>query len=190
MTGDSIRQDWPGVLEMIKAKRRVTWMMLQNASVVSLDENILTLRFPRQGDVKGFTAGKYDDVVKQALNARYGVNLVVRAISGPDTSAGGGGSRRPAPPVPPRSDAPWPDEPPPDEDDPAASQSGAPPRWSEERGARDEGRGTREGGGSERRGTPFDPDDEESSAPVSAELTGVGLIQRELGGEVISEVED
>jgi hypothetical protein len=37
----------------------------------------------------------------------------------------------------------------------------------------------------------FDPDDEENvSAPISAELTGMALVQRELGGEIIAEYED
>jgi hypothetical protein len=37
----------------------------------------------------------------------------------------------------------------------------------------------------------FDPDDEDNmSAPVSAELTGMALVQRELGGEIIAEYED
>ncbi|MBO0802717.1 MAG: DNA polymerase III subunit gamma and tau, partial [Nocardiopsaceae bacterium] len=96
VTVDVLRQDWPHVLEMIKSKRRVAWMMLQNASVVSLDEHVLMLRFPRQGDVKGFTTGQYDDMLKKALNARYGVNLVIRAVAGPD-SGPGGGQRRPGP---------------------------------------------------------------------------------------------
>jgi DNA polymerase-3 subunit gamma/tau len=211
---------------MIKSKRRVAWMMLQNASVVSLDENVLMLRFPRQGDVKGFAAGQYDKLLEQALESRYGKKLVVRASSGPDTGPGGGGRRgpagrgptpvgpvspapAPAPPSVPAPEpgspmggsgtegAPWPDAPTDDEPAPA-SQGAAPPRWGQERGARNEPRARREGGGSERPGgewdstdSDFDPDDEDmSSDSASPELTGVGLIQRELGGEVIAEFED
>ena len=176
------------MLDMIKGKRRVAWMMLQNASVVSVEENVLMLRFPRQGDVKGFTAGQYDEMLKQALNARYGVNLMVRAISGPDTGSGGGaGPRRPAPPPPPApatssATAPAPAAPAPaPEPQTSVSQRQAPPPPSPSRDnppfPSDE---------------DFDPDDEDMdmSGPVSAELTGVGLIQRELGGEVIGEYED
>jgi DNA polymerase-3 subunit gamma/tau len=36
----------------------------------------------------------------------------------------------------------------------------------------------------------FDPDDEDMSVPVSNELTGMALVQRELGGQVIAEYED
>jgi DNA polymerase III subunit gamma/tau len=90
---DELRQGWGGVLETIKSKRRVAWMLLNNASVVSLDEGVLTLRFPRQGDVKGFASSGYEDLLKQVLHARFGVNVMVRAISGPDT---GPAERRPS----------------------------------------------------------------------------------------------
>jgi DNA polymerase-3 subunit gamma/tau len=197
---------------MIKSKRRVAWMMLQNASVVSLDENILMLRFPRQGDVKGFAAGQYDKLLEQALESRYGKKLVVRASSGPDTGSGGGGRRNPAgrgpapvspapAPAAPAAPAvpapapgpapaspepgpatggsgaegtPWPDAP--TDDEPSPTQLNA-PSWARESGSASD--------------SDFDPDDEDmSSDSVSPELTGVGLIQRELGGEIIAEFED
>jgi DNA polymerase-3 subunit gamma/tau len=191
VTTDSLRQDWPQVLEMIKSKRRVAWIMLQNASVVSVEENTLMLRFPRQGDVKGFTTGQYDEMLKQALNARYGVNLMVRAVSGPTPPSGGGGSggggpRRPSPPPPPDpvppASAPVPAAPAPvPSPEPSASQRQAPrpapPPQDEAPFPSD---------------SDFDPDDEDMdvSGTASAELTGVGLIQRELGGEIIGEYED
>jgi DNA polymerase III subunit gamma/tau len=87
-TTDSLRQGWDGVLEAIKSKRRVAWMLLSNASVVSLDEGVLTLRFPRQGDVKGFASSGYEDLLKQVLHARFGVKVGIRAISGPDSGPG------------------------------------------------------------------------------------------------------
>jgi hypothetical protein len=36
----------------------------------------------------------------------------------------------------------------------------------------------------------FDPDDEDMAAPASAELTGMALVQRELGAQIIGEFED
>jgi hypothetical protein len=36
----------------------------------------------------------------------------------------------------------------------------------------------------------FDPDDDDMSAPMSMELTGMALVQRELGAEIIAEYED
>jgi DNA polymerase III subunit gamma/tau len=242
VTADSIRQDWHNVLELIKAKRRVAWMMLQNASVVSLDENVLMLRFPRPGDVKGFTTGGYEETLKQALQARYGVNLVVRAISGPDSGPGGRGpaGRGPAPapaPVSPSADGPGPAGPvsassPAFVPGPVADQgqgsassagsavpgspggsssgpgavsgpavsAGAPgtpalsgaPAAAPQAAAAPAAAGPSSGGN----GIPFpadddfDPDDEDMSAPMSMDLTGMALVQRELGAEIIAEYED
>jgi DNA polymerase-3 subunit gamma/tau len=36
----------------------------------------------------------------------------------------------------------------------------------------------------------FDPDDEDMSAPVADDLTGMALVKRELGGQVIAEFDD
>ena len=114
-TADALRQGWDGVLDAVKAQRRVAWMLLSNASVVSLDEGVLTLRFPRQGDVKGFQSSGYEELLKKVLHARFGVNVVVRAISGGDPPPGE--RRRPGPePVPPAPSpppAPAPAAPPP-----------------------------------------------------------------------------
>jgi DNA polymerase-3 subunit gamma/tau len=216
LTAELLRQDWPHVLEMIKAKRRVAWMMLQNASVVSLDENVLMLRFPRQGDVKGFTTGQYDEMLKQALQARYGVNLAVRAISGPDSGPGGGGGgpRRPAP-ITPSAPAP---EPKPSPASAPGRESGSGPVNGLASAPQAQQPPAPESPASQRPAPPaapapsapappppsdqsgdhhpfpsdddFDPDDEDMSAPVSAELTGMALIQRELGAEIIGEYED
>jgi DNA polymerase-3 subunit gamma/tau len=248
ITADSVRQDWHNVLELIKAKRRVAWMMLQNASVVSLEENVLMLRFPRPGDVKGFTTGGYEETLKQALQARYGVNLMVRAISGPDAGPGGRGpaGRGPAPapaPASPPADSTGPPGPGPVSGAaagsgpvtpaPAAGQGqGAPAGAAMPNGAVS-GPGPGPGPGPSAAVAPgqagpamraegpsapapsaapaadgaapsfagngvpfpadddFDPDDEDMSAPVTTmDLSGMALVQRELGAEIIAEYED
>ena len=82
MTIDVLRQAWPNVVEAIKAKGRVAAIVIGNASVASFDEGVLTLRFPRQGDVKGFQGSKYEDLLKQAITAMFGINVVIRAVTG------------------------------------------------------------------------------------------------------------
>lgn len=180
---------------MVKGRRRVAWMMLQNASVVSIEENVLMLRFPRQGDVKGFAAGQYDELLKKTLSERYGVNLMVRAISGPDTGpSGGGGQRRPAPPPQP---SPQPQQAPaqPQQAAPAPSPAPAPPR--PEPAPRPQPPASRQDDSLPPPPEPPDDDDDfypddgdMSSGPATSELSGVGLIQRELGGEIIGEYDD
>ena len=82
VTVDVLRQAWPRVVEAIKAKGRVAAIVIGNASVASFDEGVLTLRFPRQGDVKGFQGSKYEDLLKQAIATMFGINVVIRAVTG------------------------------------------------------------------------------------------------------------
>jgi DNA polymerase-3 subunit gamma/tau len=210
VTADTLREGWDGVLETLKArpKGRVAWMVLGNASVVSLDEGVLTLRFPRQGDVKGFQTGRYEDTLKEVLHARFGVNVAIRAISGADPSGrrSEGAQRAAVPPVPSGLTS------------ERAQRAAGPPVPSGLRtvgapaNAR-RGKTAREGGpeASEqaeraestepevRTSVPdapfpsdddFDPDDEDMTAAASVELTGMALVQRELGGQIIGEFED
>ena len=206
-TAETLRQGWDGVLEAIKTKRRVAWMLLSNASVVSLDEGVLTIRFPRQGDVKGFQSSGYEDLLKQVLHARFGVNVVVRAVSGGDPPPGerrrqGPGPAPPPPPPAPPAGPPAPVQPPagthqaespaaasPTEQQPPPAVAAEPP--PDRAGQR--GGGTGSFGISDLpppQDEEFDPDDEDMALPAAAELTGMALVQRELGAQIIAEYED
>ncbi len=207
-TAEALRQGWDGVLEALKAKRRVAWMLLSNASVVSLDEGVLTLRFPRQGDVKGFQSSGYEDLLKQVLQARFGVNVVVRAVSGGDPPPGErrrqGPGPVPPPPAPPAGQPagarpgkapaavdPSADAPPVAPRPAAAEPSSAPAPPSDGAGRR--GGGTGPFGITDLPPPPdeeFDPDDEDMTVPAAADLTGMALVQRELGAQIIAEYED
>ena len=173
---DSLRKNWDAVLDAIKRERRVAWILLSNASVLSVQDGILTLRFARDGDLKGFSTSGCDADLQRVLSSRFGLNVTVRGVVGGDSGPGqagpapgppdpgpgtaGPGTSRPAAALPPEA-APRPsdhyDEPPeempPDEDEL--------------------------------------PPDEASArrSAAAAELTGMDLIQRELGGQVIGEFE-
>ena len=103
VTTEAIQQGWESVLQALAARRRVAWMVVRTASVVSLDEGILTLRFPRPGDVKGFTSSGYEGLLKEVLNERFSINVMIRAMSGGDPGPGprGRGPDFGAPPSPP-----------------------------------------------------------------------------------------
>ena len=168
---ESLRQNWDAVLEAVKQERRVAWMLLSNASVLSMADGILTLRFPRDGDLKGFSVSGHDAVLKRVLSARFGLNVTVKGVAGGDAPAGAPGVR-PGRAVP----APGPGRQP-----PAAAPEFAP---ADPAGYDDEPPDD----------MPADemPADEPSpdDRPVrTAELTGMDLIQRELGGQVIGEIE-
>jgi DNA polymerase III subunit gamma/tau len=162
-SADSLRQNWSSVLDAVKRERRVAWILLSNASVLSLDDGVLTLRFARDGDLKGFSTSGCDVDLKRVLSTGFGLNVAVRGVSGADPDAGMTRSAGPARPAlgsqgrasHPPAGAPHHHDEPPDELAPADA------------------------------GEPAD-----DQAPDAAELTGMDLIQRELGGQVIGEIED
>jgi DNA polymerase-3 subunit gamma/tau len=208
VTTETLIQAWPHVLDAVKAKGRVAAIVIGNASLVSLDEAVLTLRFPRQGDVKGFVNSKYEDLLKQVINSMYGINIVVRAVTGGDTPPAGG---RPGPaPVPPAAPPSAPQEPPASRPGPA--ESAMPPvAYPQGPSAPDTGSA---GGAGDTQGPfgtngfpsgdlpplppppspdddeDFDLDDEDMSATMEADLSGMALVKRELGGQVIAEYTD
>jgi DNA polymerase-3 subunit gamma/tau len=180
---DSLGKNWNAVVEAVKQESRVAWALLRNASVVSLDGGILTLRFPSVGEMKGFSVSGHDAVLKRVLSTEFGLNVTVKGVTGTDP---GGGSQRPDPVSPGPGQGPAPDG----NSDPAAlSISGS----SSGRPARDLGRRPRR---DEPPAAEIPPDDmppdelDGDQPPVTTELTGMDLIQRELGGQVIGEIED
>jgi DNA polymerase III subunit gamma/tau len=165
---DRLRKNWDAVLEAVKRERRVASILLSNASVVSLQDGILTLRFAGEGELKRFSTGDYDADLKRILSTGFGLNVMIKGVVGGGagvTSGSPGPSRQPEPaaPVVARSVAGSPefagndDEPP---DDVVPDDM------------------------------PPDEPSANDAASGPAELTGMDLIQRELGGQVISEIED
>ena len=159
-----LRQRWPEILEAVKGKRRVAWMLLSNATVHSVEGGVLTMLFPREGDAKGFVASGCDRDLIGVLTSVLNLNLRIKAMSaaqlastpGAPRSAHGGpdelSAKAPAavqmPPEPPH------DPEPPHTLSAEAQYDSAP------------------------------------AQPVSQDLTGMDLIARELGGRVIAEIDE
>ncbi|WUH92447.1 DNA polymerase III subunit gamma and tau [Streptomyces sp. NBC_00433] len=105
-----VRQMWPQILDAVKNRRRLTWMLLfNNAQVSGFDGETLQVGFDNPGARNSFTNSGSEDVLKQAINDALGVQWRIEAIvdpSGGGGGAGGGGfggggggsSRPPAPP--------------------------------------------------------------------------------------------
>jgi DNA polymerase III subunit gamma/tau len=140
---DALRQDWGAVLEAVRQESKVAWILLSQASVLSLEDGVLTLRFARDGDLKGFSTSRHDAVLKRVLGAGFGLNVTVRGVVGAASGTPGPGPSATAPP-------------------------------------------SVAGNGDELSDEP--PADDQAPAPPG--LTGMDLIQRELGGQVIGEIED
>ncbi len=172
----SVRQLWPHVLESIKAKRRVTWMLLyEKASVLSLESGVLTLGLPDAGTARGFSAGDHPEVVRAALLDVVGVEARVDAVphgAAPTPSGGGAAAAPPAAaPAPPADAPPAPPEAPAD----AAPSKAAEARQRAEALAREE---------AERTATPDEPDLADADADDSGK-SGGALIADVLGGRQI-----
>ena len=170
---DSLRQNWDAVLDAVKRERRVAWILLSNASVLSLEDGVLTLRFARDGDLKGFTTSGCDADLRRVLSAGFGLNVTVKGVTGADPGVGPG----PASPGPGPGLA-------------ASDGSGDPEADVPARALRSQPRHEEPPADEV---TPDDmPPDEPDDGPaaVVTELTGMDLIQRELGGRVIGEMED
>jgi hypothetical protein len=164
------------VLEAVKRERRVAWILLSNTSVLSVADGILTLRFTRDGDLKAFGASGHDAILRKVLTADFGLTVSVKGVVGGDAPLGAGGTTPPPAPDPAPAPA------------PAAPAAAAPPA------ARPDS--TRPGF-SARRNEPDDlppepdePSEDDAPADGPGELTGLDLVQRELGGKVIGEFED
>ncbi len=177
---DSLRKNWAAVLEAVKQESRVAWMLLSNANVLSLEDGILTLRFPRDGEMKGFSVSGHDAVLKRVLSARFGLTVTVKGVTGGDAASGAAGLQpgRPGPgsgsgrPPAPARPGPAPA---------TLAPELAPPEFAGQHDEPPDDMPPDEM-------PPDEPSPDDRAVRVT-ELTGMDLIQRELGGQVIDEIE-
>ncbi|MFC4054478.1 DNA polymerase III subunit gamma and tau [Actinomadura syzygii] len=189
----TVQQLWPDVVEAVKQKSRATWMVIMSGvQPVSLDGKVLTLGFDAEGRRLGFVNGGRDAVLREVLKERMGVDWRIDTVvgggppaapppgrPGPNTGFGGAATPNPAPqprpqpnaqahsqarpPVPRTESMPEP-PPPPDEPPP-------PPEPMDE-------------------SDEVDPEGDADVDGNEAEMTGMALIQRELGGQIIREIDN
>ncbi|WP_436232654.1 DNA polymerase III subunit gamma and tau [Actinacidiphila alni] len=92
-----VRQMWPDILEAVKNRRRLTWMLLfNNAQVAGFDGETLQVGFDNPGARNSFANSGSEDVLKAAINDAIGAQWKIEAIVAP----GGGGGGGPAGPGP------------------------------------------------------------------------------------------
>ncbi|GAA1611835.1 hypothetical protein GCM10009789_77740 [Kribbella sancticallisti] len=115
-----VRRLWPEILEAVKAKRRFAWIMLsQNAQVIAIDEQTLTLGLVNAGARESFARSGSDEILRQAMIDTIGLNRRVEAVVDPSSDPGAAPPAAPPPPSSPPSSS-W-DAP------PAGSSWDAPP---------------------------------------------------------------
>jgi DNA polymerase-3 subunit gamma/tau len=183
----AIRRMWVDILEAVKQRSKVAWIVLmEGVEVASLEGNVLTLAFANEGKRRGFTTGGKDVVLREALKEILGVDWRIDAVL--DNGSGQGGGTRPGPP-PPESGGGWgtaaaptprdtqqPREqqrPPAETRTPPASATGIVPPPPGPMDEADE----------------VDPEGDADAANEAA-LTGMALIEQVLGGKVIQEIDN
>ncbi len=94
-----VRRLWPDIVEATKSMRRVTWIHLtQNAHVVSVDQQTLTLGFANAGARESFTAGGSPEIVRQAAIDVVGADWRVETLVDPGGGAPPASARHSAEP--------------------------------------------------------------------------------------------
>ncbi|MGW5970055.1 DNA polymerase III subunit gamma and tau [Streptomyces sp. NPDC055186] len=90
------RMLWPNILEVVKNRRRFTWILLsQNAQVTGFDGTTLQIGFVNSGARDNFLSSGSEDVLRQALGEQFNVQWKIEAVVDPS----GGGAAAPAPGV-------------------------------------------------------------------------------------------
>ena len=202
----AVRRDWDGILDAVRQVRKVSWIQLSNASVASLEGDVLTLEFARDGELKGFSASGSDAVLARVLHARLGVDWRIRGVP-----AAGRGRLETSGLVPGGHDQVTAN---------VATQASRQPAAAEGRGTQGRGGTRRPGAAADGHADPPQPpnppmpadrpapepdledeadiyDDDHVAADVPPGagggaddgLAGMDLIRRELGGQVIGEID-
>jgi DNA polymerase-3 subunit gamma/tau len=197
-----LRGRWDEVLSAIRDVRKVAWILLSNATVESVEGNVVTLAFAREGDAKGFGTSGCDQDLADVLDRTFGIRPVIRTSvqSGPSRTA----TQEPADTRPARagSDRAGSDRAGSDEAAPvpesSAADSASVNRFSARSSPKKARPAEEPGGRTAGAHRPADPgpaanDDPrpltDPQAPASApDVTGTDLIMRELGGQVIEEI--
>jgi DNA polymerase-3 subunit gamma/tau len=87
-----VRRMWPSILDAVKGRRRVTWMLAQQAQVAGFDGSTLQLSFEHAGTRDGFVNGGHDEILRQAIQDALGASWRVECIVNPSGGGGAGGS--------------------------------------------------------------------------------------------------
>ena len=78
----SIGERWDAILEAVMRERKVAWILLRGATVDSLTDGVLTLRFAREGDAKGFAGNGHDRALSRVLQEMLGISPQIKAVVG------------------------------------------------------------------------------------------------------------
>jgi DNA polymerase III subunit gamma/tau len=88
-----VRRLWPQILQRVKERKKVTWVMLsQNAQVLAMDDTVLTIGLSHAGVRDNFVRSGHEEILREAMRAELLVDRRVEAVVDPSAAAGSGGS--------------------------------------------------------------------------------------------------
>ncbi|WP_370131742.1 DNA polymerase III subunit gamma and tau [Streptacidiphilus sp. EB103A] len=196
-----VRQMWPQILDAVKGRRRVTWMLVQQAQVAGFDGSTLQLSFEHAGTRDGFVNGGHDEILRQAISDSFGMAWRIDCIidpsvgRGPGPGSGGGQPAQQSQPMQQAAQQPQPPQqqyqappaqqftPPPTQSAPPVPQPAAPAQPSP----------APPPAAPVPDPVPLSPDDEtipeEEAGYGQGMVSGPELIMRELGATVIQEID-
>jgi DNA polymerase-3 subunit gamma/tau len=180
-----VRRIWPDLLEKVRETRRYTWILLsQNAQVVALEGDVLTVGFKNAGARDSFLGGGSEEILRQAAIDLIGTDWKVEAIVDPSADPAAGTAPRVSKPAvdPAPAEAGRPTTPPVTPPAPAvhpetiasARENIAPTRTGPAPAARPDDRDA-------------DADRDDPDADDHG-LGGAQLLERELGASIIEEI--
>ena len=183
-----VRRRWPQVLEAVKQRSKVAWILMTGVEVASLEGVVLTLAFTNEGNRKGFAGGK-EGVLRETLKEMFAVDWRIETV----LDNGSGNAPRSAPPPPAPDPGSW--GAPAPQANGSATPSANPPQVTEPAPVYRDDPGPPPPEQPPEPSEPLDEADEvdpegDADAGVEAALTGMALIQRELGGQVIQEIDN
>ncbi|GAA2119815.1 DNA polymerase III subunit gamma and tau [Actinomadura alba] len=165
---------WGDILEAVKQRSKVAWIMLDGTQPASVEHNVLTVAFAEEGKRKGFSVGGKEVVFREVLKEYLGVDWRVETLlADPRTVRPGAGPARPAAPAPAAPPARPSAAPAARRERPAEPPPPPPPDEPPPMDESDE----------------VDPDGD-ADAGAETEVNGMALIQRELGGQIIREIDN
>jgi DNA polymerase-3 subunit gamma/tau len=183
-----VRRIWPDLLEKVREMRRYTWILLsQNAQVIGLEADVLTVGFKNAGARDSFIGGGSEEILRQAAIDVIGVDWKVEAIVDPSADPGAGTAPRVTKPAvestPDLADTSDLSEP---AVAPQVRATAQPEAIASVRSNIAQTRtGERPAKQADERDAGVDPDDPDAD---DSGLDGAELLQRELGATVIDEI--
>ena len=82
-----IQDNWEEILDAVKLERRVAWILLSNATPKNLTEDVLTIEFARDADIKGFLTSGCEADLSRVLLTKFGIPFRISSIARPSSSS-------------------------------------------------------------------------------------------------------